>query len=130
MVDARARAEDESEGRDGVEERGVHADGAASHDDGGAGRVRRGRGAGEENREGLARCEEVEEAVAPAQRGAEGRIQLAAEEEEGREDGGLNLAGRRGGRHGWSAVTKTCRLRGHRDDTFRTVLDSFGVLEH
>jgi hypothetical protein len=53
VVDAGAGAEDEAEGRDGVEERCVDADGATSHDDRGAGRVRLGRRGGEESREGL-----------------------------------------------------------------------------
>lgn len=84
VVNAGARVDDATQRANRVEERGVHADNAAPHDDGGARGLGQGRGGGEEGHERLARGRQVEDAEAFAQRGIEGPI-VAAEEEERRE---------------------------------------------
>jgi hypothetical protein len=88
VVDGGGRADDAAKGGDGVEERGGQVDGAGAPDDRGA----RGfeHGGGEEDRERLARGQEVEDAEPLAQRCGEGRVH-ALEEENGR-----GLAGRFG----------------------------------
>jgi len=63
VVNARAGAEDEADGRDGVEERCVHAGAVSTNDDRGASGVGPRRGGGEESGEGLAQGVEVEDAV-------------------------------------------------------------------
>ena len=119
-VNARRQARDAAEGRDGVEERGVHGDQPRPHDDGGTRRLRGGRCGGEEGRErrALGGGEEVEDAEAPAQRGVEGRVHVGDEKEDDlRSRGlaaGLHHAGRRRRRGGRMLVVGTLWVIGEK----------------
>lgn len=83
-VDARGEADDAAEGRDSVEEHGVHACWAGAHDDGGQRGLLRGSCGGEEvtDTEWLARREEVEDAETLAQRSVEGGVLQADEKKD------------------------------------------------
>jgi hypothetical protein len=94
VVQPGPRAVDEAERRDGVQERGVHADGVAPHGHQRAGRVRAAGRRGQEGGERRARREEVEDAVPLAQRREEPQLS-DAEHQERRQRRGLG-----GGCHG------------------------------
>jgi len=81
VVHSGARGDDAAEGGDGVQERRVDEDGAAGHHERGARGVRFRGGGREEGPERRARGVEVEDAEARPQRGREGGVRAAQEQE-------------------------------------------------